>query len=48
MQQSMVVVGASEIGKSITANGKVANYGILFDTARPRSNRIPGLGLVLQ
>ena len=34
MQQSMVVVSASEIGKSITANGKVAIYGIFFDTGK--------------
>ena len=34
MQQSMVVVSASEIEKSITANGKVAIYGIHFDTGK--------------
>lgn len=34
MQQSMVVVSASEIGKSLTAQGKVAIYGILFDTGK--------------
>ena len=30
----MVVVSASDISKSITANGKVAIYGILFDTGK--------------
>jgi OOP family OmpA-OmpF porin len=34
MQQNMVVVSASEIGKSITATGKVAIYGIYFDTGK--------------
>ncbi len=34
MQQNMVVVSASEIEKSITANGKVAIYGIYFDTGK--------------
>lgn len=34
MKQSMVVVSASEIGQSLTANGKVAIYGILFDTGK--------------
>ena len=34
MQQNMVVVSASEIGKSLTAQGKVAIYGILFDTGK--------------
>ncbi len=32
MAQKMVVVSASEISQSLTANGKVAIYGILFDT----------------
>ena len=32
MQQNMVVVSASEIGKSLTTQGKVAIYGIYFDT----------------
>lgn len=34
MEQNMVVVSASEIEKSITANGKVAIYGIYFDTGK--------------
>lgn len=34
MEQKMVVVSASDISKSITANGKVAIYGILFDTGK--------------
>ncbi len=34
MVQNMVVVSASEIGKSLTANGKVAIYGIHFDTGK--------------
>ncbi|MFN3436240.1 MAG: OmpA family protein [Acidovorax sp.] len=34
MDQNMVVVSASDISKSITANGKVAIYGILFDTGK--------------
>lgn len=34
MQQNMVVVSASEIGKSLTSQGKVAIYGILFDTGK--------------
>ncbi|CAN7532510.1 OmpA family protein [Acidovorax sp. Leaf78] len=34
MEQNMVVVSASDIGKSITASGKVAIYGILFDTGK--------------
>lgn len=34
MQQNMVVVSASDIGKSITASGKVAIYGIFFDTGK--------------
>lgn len=34
MKQSMVVVSASDIGKSLTAHGKVAIYGIYFDTAK--------------
>lgn len=34
MEQRMVVVSASEIGKSLTDSGKVAIYGILFDTAK--------------
>lgn len=34
MEQNMVVVTASDISKSITANGKVAIYGILFDTGK--------------
>ena len=34
MQQSMVVLSASEIGKALTASGKVAIYGILFDTGK--------------
>lgn len=34
MVQNMVVVSASEIGKSLTTNGKVAIYGIYFDTAK--------------
>lgn len=34
MEQNMVVVSASDISKSITANGKVAIYGILFDTGK--------------
>jgi len=34
MTQSMVVVSASEIGKSLTATGKVAIYGIYFDTGK--------------
>lgn len=34
MEQKMVVVSASEIEKSITANGKVAIYGIHFDTGK--------------
>ncbi|MDO5691272.1 MAG: OmpA family protein [Pseudomonadota bacterium] len=34
MQQQMVVVSASEISQSITANGKVAIYGIYFDTGK--------------
>ncbi|MCA0328220.1 MAG: OmpA family protein [Proteobacteria bacterium] len=34
MAQNMVVVSASDIGKSITATGKVAIYGIYFDTGK--------------
>ncbi|MFN7153237.1 MAG: OmpA family protein [Acidovorax sp.] len=34
MEQNMVVVAASDISKSMTANGKVAIYGILFDTGK--------------
>jgi len=34
MDQNMVVVSASDISKSITASGKVAIYGILFDTGK--------------
>lgn len=34
MQQNMVAVSAAEISKSITANGKIAIYGILFDTGK--------------
>lgn len=34
MEQNMVVVSASEIGKSLTAHGKVAIYGILFETGK--------------
>ena len=34
MEQNMVVVSASDISKSIKANGKVAIYGILFDTGK--------------
>ena len=34
MEQNMVVVSASEIGKALTASGKVAIYGILFDTGK--------------
>ena len=34
MQQSMVVVSASEISQSIAASGKVAIYGIFFDTGK--------------
>jgi len=34
MEQNMVVVSASEIEKSLTANGKVAIYGIYFDTGK--------------
>ncbi|WP_298209970.1 OmpA family protein [Acidovorax sp.] len=34
MEQNMVVVSASDISKSITTNGKVAIYGILFDTGK--------------
>jgi OOP family OmpA-OmpF porin len=34
MAQNMVVVSASEIGRAITATGKVAIYGIFFDTAK--------------
>lgn len=34
MAQNMVVVSASEIGKSLTASGKVAIYGIYFDTGK--------------
>lgn len=34
MEQKMVVVTASEIEKSLTANGKVAIYGIYFDTGK--------------
>lgn len=34
MEQNMVVVSATDIGKSLTANGKVAIYGILFDTGK--------------
>ena len=34
MQQNMVVVSASEIGKSLTTQGKVAIYGIYFDTGK--------------
>jgi OOP family OmpA-OmpF porin len=34
MEQNMVVVSASDISKSIIANGKVAIYGILFDTGK--------------
>ncbi|MBN8556760.1 MAG: OmpA family protein [Proteobacteria bacterium] len=34
MAQNMVVVSASEIEKSIIANGKVAIYGIFFDTGK--------------
>ena len=34
MVQNMVVVSASEIGKSLTANGKIAIYGILFDSGK--------------
>ena len=34
MQQNMVVVSASEIGKAITTTGKVAIYGIYFDTGK--------------
>lgn len=34
MQQSMVTVSASEISQSIIANGKIAIYGILFDSGK--------------
>lgn len=34
MAQNMVVVSASEIGRAITATGKVAIYGIFFDTGK--------------
>lgn len=34
MEQNMVVVSASDISKSITVSGKVAIYGILFDTGK--------------
>lgn len=34
MTQNMVVVSASEIDRSITATGKVAIYGIYFDTGK--------------
>lgn len=34
MEQKMVVVSADEIDKSITASGKVAIYGIHFDTGK--------------
>ena len=34
MEQSMVVVSAAEIEKSLTTSGKVAIYGIHFDTAK--------------
>jgi outer membrane protein OmpA-like peptidoglycan-associated protein len=34
MEQNMVVVSASDIDKSITATGKVAIYGIHFDTGK--------------
>lgn len=34
MEQKMVVVSASEIDRSITANGRVAIYGIYFDTGK--------------
>ena len=34
MEQNMVVVSASEISQSITASGKVAIYGIYFDTGK--------------
>ncbi len=34
MEQKMEVVSASEIEKSLTANGKVAIYGIHFDTGK--------------
>ena len=34
MQENMVVVSASEIGKSLAVQGKVAIYGILFDTGK--------------
>lgn len=34
MEQKMEVVSASEIEKSITANGRVAIYGIYFDTGK--------------
>lgn len=34
MEQNMVVVSASEIGKLLTTNGKIAIYGIYFDTAK--------------
>ena len=34
MEQNMVVVSASDISKAITANGRVAIYGILFDTGK--------------
>ena len=34
MKQNMVVVSASEIGQSLTASGKVAIYGIYFDTGK--------------
>ena len=33
-EQKMEVVSASEIGKGLDANGKVAIYGILFDTGK--------------
>ena len=33
-EQAMETLSASEMGKSLDANGKVAVYGILFDTAR--------------
>ena len=34
MQQNMVVVSASEISKSLTEQGKIAIYGIFFDTGK--------------
>ena len=33
-EQAMQTITASELGKSLDANGKVAIYGILFDTAK--------------